>query len=309
MVTTLEQQPTPTIQNILLTHRKFPNYSTKLPDLENTRESIELLKLEKRLSKNLLAIIKYMVKNENIISKNGSTIKSLNTLKKKYGFLFASVLRATIEEIYRLGGSYGMKFEEIPTLTYFTTEADLVLIRQYTKTYSQRIWFRIDKFLLNRSPEAPHIKGSFIVDTLAAEICTFVMMEATKEKTKQVLQLLNPNNTQSQYTTESAALQPVLGYGPESLSALLAIKGFSELKEISDFSTIFGYSEDPAFFTNIMNDRHFFMWQTARNDKVCKKYCRPLDGVMWTLKEINIMPLPDQLTHPFCRCRILKVRI
>lgn len=45
------QEPTPTIQNILLTHKKY-NYQGKLPDLENTRESQELLKLEKQDCKN-----------------------------------------------------------------------------------------------------------------------------------------------------------------------------------------------------------------------------------------------------------------
>lgn len=308
----LQNQPTETIQNILLTHKKYPHYETRLPELENTRESIELLKLEKRLSRSLLAILRYMVSNENIIHKTstGTTKVKISDLKRKYGFLFSTVFRANIEEIYRLGGGYGLKFDELPTLTYFTTGADLLLIRQYTSQYSQRIWFRIDKYLLNRLPDAPSPGLEFIVNTLAAELATYVMMEATKEKTKQVLAIMDKNNMNSQLTTESAAsLNPVLGYGPESLSALLAIKGFSEIKENSDFSTIFEYSEDPAFFTNIMNDRYFFMWQTARDDKVCKKYCRPLDGVMWTLKEINIIPQPDQLTHPYCRCRLIKVRI
>ncbi|MDF0681545.1 MAG: hypothetical protein P0116_11340 [Candidatus Nitrosocosmicus sp.] len=58
------QQPTETIRNILLTDKKLPNYSTRLPELENTKESIELLKLEKKLSRSLLAILRYLVTNE-----------------------------------------------------------------------------------------------------------------------------------------------------------------------------------------------------------------------------------------------------
>ncbi|MDN5845385.1 MAG: hypothetical protein L0H53_03830 [Candidatus Nitrosocosmicus sp.] len=298
---------TPTIQNILLTHRKMTNTSAVLlgKELEDTRESIELLKLEKKLNRSLLAILKYMVKNE-----IENTVKPrLPDLKRKYGFLFSTVFRANIEEIYRLGGAYGTKFDELPTLTYFTTDRDLALIRQYTSSYSRRIWGRIEKFLLSRDPARPPIGVEFIVDTLAAEIATFVMMEATKEKTRQVLQVLDKNNPNSQTVAETAALQPVLGYGPESLSALLAIKGYSELKENSDFTTIFDTLDDEAFFSNIMTDRYVFIWMTARDDKVCKKYCRPLDGVIWTMKEINLIPLPDQLTHAFCRCRLLKLRI
>lgn len=330
-----QDQPTPTIQNILLTHKKY-NYQGKLPDLESTKESQELLKLERKLAKNLLAILRFMFNKEGLKDSTTITKPKITDLKRKYGFLFTSVLRSTIEEVYRLGGSYGIKFDELPSLTYFTTEADLVLIRQYTQQYHQRIWFRIDKFWLNRVPDASPIKGSFIIEILAAEICTFVMMEATKEKTRQIITIMDRNNPNPSLTVESASnegatssafntkkdndlstkttesgssMNPVLGYGPESIQALLAIKGFSEIKENSDFNTVFDYVSDDSFFTNVMRDRYFFMWMTARDDKVCKKYCRPLDGVIWTLKEINVMPLPDQLTHPRCRCRIIKVRI
>lgn len=167
--------------------------------------------------------------------------------------LFASVLRSTIEEIYRLGGSYGIKFDELPSLTYFSTKADLVLMRQYTVNYHQRIWHRIDKFVLNRVPVASPIQGSFIVNTLAAEIVTYVMAEATKEKTRQVLAIMDKNNSNSAVTVESASaskkdnkencaingansietetetestssMNPVIGFGPQSISTLLAIK-------------------------------------------------------------------------------------
>lgn len=110
--------------------------------------------------------------------------------------------------------------------------------------------------------------------------------------------------------TESASsMNPVIGFGPQSIQSLLAIKGYSNIKENVDFSTIFDYVSDDAFFTIVMSDRYFFMWMTARDDKVCSKYCKPLDGVIWTLKELYVMPLLDQLTHPFCRYRIIMVRI
>jgi len=160
-------------------------------------------------------------------------------------------------------------------------------------------------------------------------------MESTKEKIRQVLAIMDKNNSNSSLTVESAAsknntddeicgprsanneletesassMNPVVGFGPQSIQSLIAIKGYSSIKENAEFNTIFDYVSDDAFFTNVMRDRYFFMWMTARDDKGCKKYCRPLDGVIWTLKEINVIPLPDQLTHPFWRCRIIKVRI
>ncbi|MDF0681959.1 MAG: hypothetical protein P0116_13455 [Candidatus Nitrosocosmicus sp.] len=129
------------------------------------------------------------------------------------------------------------------------------------------------------------------------------MMEATKEKTRQVISNLDKNNSNASVTVESASassenieqsnrtlcgpraakqnttesesaassMNPVMGYGPESIQVLLTLKGYSSIKQNTEFNTIFDYVTDDSFFANVM---------TARDDKVCKKYCRPLDGVI-----------------------------
>lgn len=208
--------------------------------------------------------------------------------------------------MYRLGGSYGIKFDELPSLTYFTTEADLVLIRQYTQQYHQRIWFRIDKFLLNRVPDASPIKGSFIVNTLAAEICTFVMMEATKEKTRQIITIMDRNNPNPSLTVESAsnlcatssAKDPIKDtdlstkmtltesaaspFGVEAITELLRIRGYTDLLEDSSFSLDLDPSViDTTILSTQLREKYYFVWVTAKDDKVCKKYCGLLDGVFW----------------------------
>ena len=329
-----QELPTPTIQNILLTQKKIPSSTSKrLPDLENTKESKQLLKLEGKLAKNLLAILRYMINRERLQDPNNFTKPRITDLKRKYGFLFASALRSSIEDVYRLGGSYGIKFDELPTLAYFTTEADLVLIRQYTQQYHQRIWFRIDKFLLNRVPDASPIKGSFIVNTLAAEICTFVMMESTKEKTRQIMAILDANNHDPSLTIENASNEGATSsafntkkdidlstkmtltesaaspFGVEAITELLRIRGYTDLLEDSSFSLDLDPSViDTTFLSTQLREKYYFVWVTAKDDKVCKKYCRPLDGVFWKLGDLNLIPKPDLITHPFCRCRILKVR-
>lgn len=324
-------EPTPTIQNILLTQSKIPNYSKIVPEVDNSKESIKLRKLETKLGNNLLAIIKYIIKKE-ALSNTPYQKPRLADLKRKYGFLFASILRSAIEEVYRLGGTYALKFDEIPSLGYFTTDSDLVLIRKYTTQYHNRIWFRIDKFMLNRVPEAPPIKGSFVVNTLAAEICTFVMMEATKEKTRQILTILDKNNPNASLTIESASAVDsdnvvISGssaassdlktksesasspFGIEAITELLRIRGYTDLLEDSSFSIDLDPSViDTEFLSTQLREKYYFVWATARDDKVCKKYCRPLEGVFWKLGDLNLIPQPDLLTHPFCRCRILRVR-
>ena len=143
-------------------------------------------------------------------------------------------------------------------------------------------------------------------------------MESNKEKTRQVLAMMykynskfamtvetaaskedencgiNPANTETETETETesaASMNPVICIGPQSIQALLAIKGYSNINENVDFSTICDYVSGDAFFTNVMRDRYFFMWMTARDDKVRKKYCKPLDGVIWTQRnQYNTSP-------------------
>ncbi|MDR4490818.1 MAG: hypothetical protein R2685_07940 [Candidatus Nitrosocosmicus sp.] len=341
-------EPTPTIQQVLQTQSKIRNYSKLIPDVDNTSESIKLLKLEKKLAKNLLAILNYLIKKEKV--KDPYNKPLITNLKRKYGFLFATALRSSIEDIYRLGGKYALTFNDgfLPTLSYYTTDRDLVLIRKYVKGYHDRIWFRIDKFLLNRVPEAPPIKGSFIIETLAAEIATYVMMEATKEKTRQVISILDRNNNdpfltiesassndessnRENYTTitqkesdtvgprrsatitESAAsskISPQSPFGVEAITELLRIRGYTDLLEDSSFSLDLDPSAiDTEFLSTQLREKYYFVWATAKDDKVCKKYCRPLEGVFWKLGDLNLIPQPDLLTHPHCRCRIIRVRI
>jgi len=305
--------PTPTIQQVLQTQSKIPNYSKLIPDVDNTPESIKLLKLEKKLAKNLLAILTYLIKKEKVRDPLNKPL--ITNLKRKYGFLFATALRSSIEDIYRLGGKYALTFNDgfLPTLSYYTTDRDLVLIRKYVKAYHDRIWFRIDKFILNRLPEAPPIKGSFIIETLAAEIATFVMMEATKEKIRQLLLILDNRTTRNpEYVVESAASQkisPQSPFGVEAITELLRIRGYTGLLEDSSFSLDLDPSViDTEFLSTQLREKYYFVWATAKDDKVCKRYCRPLEGVFWKLGDLNLIPQPDLLTHPHCRCRILRVR-
>lgn len=68
---------------------------------------------------------------------------------------------------------------------------------------------------------------------------------------------INPANTETETEAESAAsMNSVIGFGPQSIQALLAIKGYSNIKENVDFSTIFDKVSDDAFFTKVMRDRY-----------------------------------------------------
>lgn len=276
----------------------------KLPQIEDTKESKQLLQLENKLARNLLAILRYMMKNE--LNNKDPTI-TIQKLKQKYGLFFVTAFRSSIEDIYRLGSTYALKIDNItPMLENFTTDRDLLLIRKYTKDYNTRLWLRIQKWIISRSPEASPIKGSFIVNTLAAELATFVMMESTKEKTKQLLALLRKDNPNPELQAETAS-----AYGDLALKRLLEIRGYADIAEQLQFNVDatdedFANDEENQQLAEQIEQRYVFVWRTAMDEKVCKKYCRPLNGTMWKMSEIDLIPPPDLLTHAFCRCRIIR---
>lgn len=60
--------------------------------------------------------------------------------------------------------------------------------------------------------------------------------------------------------------------------------------------------EDPEANRTVMQ------WVTAMDDRVCFKFCQPLDGKQWELDDPT-MPTPPDDTHPNCRCRLQLVEI
>lgn len=80
-----QQRPTPTIQQILLTQSKISIYSKLIPDVGNIPESMRLLKLKKKLAKNLLAIL---IKKEKTHDPYNKPL--ISNLKRKYGFCYCS---------------------------------------------------------------------------------------------------------------------------------------------------------------------------------------------------------------------------
>lgn len=94
----------PQTAQLTVQSRRKIKYEGKIPDLEDTPESKQLLKLEKQLSRNLLAILNYIVKNEfcntNQQQQQQQQKPNISTLKRKYGVLilvhFQSINRGNL---------------------------------------------------------------------------------------------------------------------------------------------------------------------------------------------------------------------
>jgi hypothetical protein len=58
--------------------------------------------------------------------------------------------------------------------------------------------------------------------------------------------------------------------------------------------------------TGQLSNVHIVEWVTAEDDRVCTKYCLPLQGQRFVLEDTDT-PIPIRDTHLNCRCRLLAV--
>lgn len=292
------------------TIRGRPRYQFRdqLPDPSDTKEQKKAIAAEKRTARRIKKLLKIIFEIENDIP------IPINEIRKKYGFMFSFFIRAFIEEVYKIGAKDALRFDSV-AIDYFTTTKDIAIITDWTKDSLEKIFGRLETAI------EKELNVNFVIDSVAAEIATFVLMQSFKAKTEQILELMenlkaNPDADSSiQAASAAVSGNPQTYQGlPKDASTimfLLNLKGISEVNEMEAFTA---QDQEGNLFDEIaditeLKDRHYFVWVTARDDKVCRKYCRPLNGIMWSYDDIGLIPLPHMLTHPRCRCMIMKVRI
>lgn len=294
-----------------------PRYAfrNKLPDPSETKEQKKAIAAENRTARRIKRLVRTImlaeVTNNKIESKYLPI--SIDVIRQKYGFMFNHFIRSFVEEVYRIGAKDALRFDDV-ALDFYTTKQDLEIIDQWTAESLNKIFARLEQAILR------DLSLNFVFESVIAEISTFVLMESFKEKTKQFLDFVNSRNKGIDVSFASAArtvkgnpqTYQGLPHDSSTIMFLLNLKGISEVNEMEAYGVL--RDEEGNLLNEVadiqeLKDRHYFVWVTARDDRVCTKYCRPLNGIMWSYDDIGLIPLPDMLTHPRCRCMIMKVRI
>lgn len=287
-----------------------PRYAflNRLPDPSETKEQKKAIAIENRTAKRIKKLLRiiFEIESDNPIP--------ITEIRSKYGFMFTFFIRAFIEDVYRIGAKDALRFDSV-AIDYFTTTKDIAIITDWTKDSLEKIFSRL------KTAIEKELNVNFVIDSVAAEISTFVLMQSFKAKTEQLLELMEtmkstPGADSSIQVASASAGEPKTYQGmpkdSNTIMFLMNLKGISEVAEMEAYGAL--ADQDGSLFgevadINELKDRHYFVWVTANDDKVCRKYCRPLNGIMWNYDEIGLIPLPHMLTHPRCRCMIMKVRI
>lgn len=291
-----------------------PRYAfmNRLPDPSETKEQKKAIAAENRTARRIKRLLRIIMQAESTNVANGQqplVSLTIDNIKQKYGFMFTQFIRAFVEDVYRIGAKDALRFDDV-AIDYYTTHQDIQIIEDWTTDSLNKVFARLEQALER------DLDFNFVIDSVAAEISTFVLMQSFKAKTEQFLEFVRNQSTNDVKFAQAAKGNPQTYQGlpkdGSTIMFLLNLKGISEVNEMEAFAAL--RDEDGNLLNEVadittLKDRHYFVWVTARDDKVCKQYCRPLNGIMWNYDDIGLIPLPDMLTHPRCRCMIMKVRI
>jgi hypothetical protein len=155
-------------------------------------------------------------------------------------------------------------------------------------------------------PKKVNLKSLSIDKQINNLVTTVVFMTlniAVIQKTRQLLNLKSKDQT-----VALAGFNPferLLQYQP-TRDLLGALGGFGNLFDTGIQGLARSLGEKIGILRPPSEITRFVMWITKMDEKVCLKYCKPLDGQTFDTADLQA-PIPIISTHPNCRCRIFSI--
>jgi len=287
--------------------------SDKLQDVrfhEDTEESKDILKLEKKLVIDFNTVLVFIKNNFDFTLSNYSQqLSDIETLISKD---ISELIRSYYQRAYEVGTKY---VNEIFSTAAFLTGDDIEFIKGKSDEYTKRFFGRInntintslDKFY-NSLLDIPignsftyhnddEIKfftqriertESYLFSSLAIAVVNEALNEATIRKTRSILKLQQQNNI-----FNAAAVNPDLLDSLENIIPEPTNVGFQRTMAGTTFSQI------------LENLRLLF--KTAKDEFVCP-ICKPLENKTYLIEDPNVPIIPGG-THLNCRCRIILISL
>jgi hypothetical protein len=265
-------------------------------NVDSTPSNQELIQHEKTFSSQLLKIA-----NE---STGKDTFQSDGMVYEGTSKAIRSIIRPTINKFYTIGALYA---NEVNNSEFFPTQTDVDNVSAISSEIGDLFFKNLRAYLvreeqigqalllkeslsrLSKAFPASNGKGNLSVaydhakslqldkgiNRLAVVASTRSVNHGTASKIRQLLSLPNAK----------------LVYDYSSIKVRYAVKQIEK-------RTFKRFSESRL--------GNFVVWVTAQDDKVCFKYCRPLEGRIFNLADENT-PIPPDDTHPHCRCRLFNI--
>lgn len=215
---------------------------------DDTKEFKQAVKLERGLAAKMSVLVNHL--------------KSSGTLSQEQSQLMKDGIRNSVQRIWVVGAQYAANFLN---RDFIMTQTDINHIKTLSQEFSDRMQWRIDNYMINRSEDQNDISTDFITSTFAGYVAPRSLSVAIREKVRQI-QTQQQSNLIASVGTASAAA--------------------AEEDDIQQ-------SAEPTIVLK---------WVTAKDDKVCP-ICSTLEGTLFRYDDPDI-PEPDSDTHPWCRCML-----
>lgn len=291
-------------------------------DVSKTKSYRETLVFEQKLQSFLQEFVTVIIKTETDITQ----------IRTKFHKPVSDMFRGTLQNVYAIGANYTNHTHN--TIPYLS-DNDNAQIKKITEYGTGQFFHKIETYLkrevdieqsdffwsiedritrifkeMNQDtttnlviqPKKVNLKPLSIdkqIDNLITSVVFMTLNVAVIQKTRQLESLANADQTvalagdadllhmfapilQNQYLEN-----PLINAGVVTLATLPFLGGLKRLiKKI--------------------RPSKYLMWVTEMDDKVCFKYCQPLDGKQFDPSS-NSHPIPIISTHPNCRCRLFSM--
>jgi hypothetical protein len=278
---------------------------------EDTALSKQMNKIEKKLLIELNNVMKFFADNYTAEMNPYNYRNIYEEFKRDMEIQTTNIIRSYVTKIYTFTTEY---VADSLAVSGFLTKSDIDMIEELTNSFTERFFGRIRNVLetgVQRFYNAltdVFMPASFNktlenIDNNEEQLNVLVKnIERSQSYLFSSLAVLIVNQTLNKATLLKSR-KIILNDGTvNKMPVFQAAENDSE--EIEEMLQDFGTKKNKR----ITSGNFFYIWKTARDDRVCDDYCLPLEDEVFSILD-SFIPEPESDTHQNCRCRLMLIYV
>lgn len=285
--------------------------ASMLPAHEATQVSRQNLRIEKSLMTELNRFVNAIRSELDKTPDLQWTRLRAILIPRLYNSVF-QVMRSHISQSYELGANYitdRVGLSNASFLTHSDIDNIKALAGEFTNKFFGRIQLSLDATIRKSfaSPQqAPDssINPNFISTSVAISASSKALAEGTRLKAKS---LIDSNAEQAVLSAATTTTKKKKRKKPAAAAPAPVFLDEEEMIDDLMFGLAGGFAGATALSLASLAGQQLeeqqLVWVTAEDP--CFEICAPLEGEVFSMDDIDIIPQPIDDTHPNCRCRLL----
>lgn len=273
---------------------------------EDSALSKQSLKIEKKLLIEFNNIMQFF-KDNYLQDMNPYNYRNIyDQFRQDMEIQITNIIRSYVTKIYTFTTEY---VADSLNVSGFLTKNDIDVIEELTKSFVERFFGRIRNVLESG------VKRFYDTLTDIFIPASFNRTESNIDNNEEDLNVLAKNIERSKsYLFSSLAVMIInqtlnkttllktrkIILNDATLNKNPIFQADAAAEDIEDLLNEFPIKKNQRVKTGNL----FYIWKTARDDRVCDDYCLPLEDEVFSILDSSI-PEPETDTHVNCRCRLM----